>query len=127
MAQGNLSRAAIWLLAAVSTIGLAVSVFDYFWTGNGIHGSLGALIVIGSTLLMAIASAAIAIGFASGRVRSVLAALILLDILGTGFAAYMLEAEILLGLMILALIAWLFSAFSDRRLSRKAATLETAT
>ena len=127
MAHGKLSRAAIWMLAAVSTVALAVSVFNYFWTGNGIHGSLGALIVIGSTLLMAIASAAIAVGFASGRLRSVLAVLILLDILGTGFAAYMLEAQILLGLMILALIAWLFSAFSDRRPSRRASTLEVAT
>jgi glycerol-3-phosphate acyltransferase PlsY len=127
MAQGKFSRAAIWLLVAVSALGLAVSVFNYFWTGNGIHGSLGALIVIGSTLLMALASAAIAVGFARGWVRSVLAVLILLDILGTGFAAYMLEAQILLGLMILALIAWPFSAFSDRRLSRRAATLEAAT
>jgi glycerol-3-phosphate acyltransferase PlsY len=124
--MGKLSRAAIWLLAAVSTLGLAVSVFNYFWTGNGIHGSLGALIVIGSTLLMALASAAIAVGFARGWVRSVLAILILLDILGTGFAAYMLEAQILFGLMILAFIAWAFSAFSDRGLSRRAA-LEAAT
>jgi glycerol-3-phosphate acyltransferase PlsY len=125
--MGKLSRAAIWLLAAVSTLGLAVSVFNYFWTGNGIHGSLGALIVIGSTLLMALASAAIAVGFARGWVRSVLTILIVLDILGTGFAAYMLEAQILFGLMILALIAWAFSAFPDRRLSRRAATLEAAT
>jgi glycerol-3-phosphate acyltransferase PlsY len=125
--MGKLSRAAIWLLTAVSTLGLAVSVFNYFWTGNGIHGSLGVLIVIGSTLLMALASAAIAVGFARGWVRSVLTILIVLDILGTGFAAYMLEAQILLGLMILALIAWAFSAFSDRRLSRRPATLEAAT
>lgn len=125
--MGKRSRAAIWLLAAVSTLGLAVSVFNYFWTGTGIHGSLGALIVIGSTLLMAIASAAIAVGFARGWVRSVLAVLIVLDILGTGFAAYMLEAQILFGLMILALIAWLFSAFSDRRPSGRAAILEAAT
>ena len=124
--MGKLSRAAIWLLAAFSTLGLAVSVFNYFWTGNGIHGSLGALIVVGSTLLMAIASVAIAVGFARGRVRSVLAVLIVLDILGTGFAAYMLEAQILLGLTILALIAWAFSAFSDRRPSRRAANLEAA-
>lgn len=120
----KLSPAAIWLLAAVSTLGLAVSVFNYFWTGNGIHGSLGALVVIGSALLMAVASAAIAVSLARGPVRSVLAVLILLDILGTGFAAYMLEAQILFGLMILALIAWIVSAFSDGRLPARAATLE---
>jgi uncharacterized membrane protein YhdT len=57
----------------------------------------------------------------------VLTILIVLDILGTGFAAYMLEAQILFGLMILALIAWIFSAFSDRRLPGRAATLEAAT
>ena len=125
--MGRLARPAILLLVAVSMLGLVLSVFNYFWIGNGIHGSLGALIVIGSTLLMAIAVAAIALGFARGRVRSVLAVLIVLDILGTGFAAYMLEAQILLGLMILALVAWIFMAFSDGRLPRRAATPEPAT
>ena len=101
-----------WLLFAAAALGLAISVFDYFWPDNGIHGSLGVLIVIGSTALMAIAAAAIASGLARGWLRAILAALILLDILGTGFAAYMLEAEILFGLMVLALIVWLAGVFA---------------
>ena len=121
--QNSAHEATPWLFA-VSVLALAMSTFDLFWTGNGIHGSAGALLVIGSTLLMAIAAAAIAAGLARGPVRSVLAALIVLDILGTGFAAYMLEAWILLGLMFLALIAWLIGAVvggapSRARLSRE--------
>lgn len=119
---------ALQLLFAVSVLGVAVSVFNYFWTGNGIHGSLGALLVIGSTALMALASGAIAVGVARGWIRSLLIALIFLDILGAGFAAYMLEAEILLGLMVLALLAWILNAFAGGGLSqRAAATSEAAT
>jgi quinoprotein glucose dehydrogenase len=120
-------RAGIQPLFIVSALGVAMSIFNYFWTGNGIHGSLGALIVIGSTVLMAIAAAAIAFGVASGWVRSVLAVLILLDILGTGFAAYMLDAWVLVGLMVLAFIAWLVSAFADGRPSRRALASEART
>lgn len=127
MAHAKHARLGILLLVAAATLGLALSVFNYFWTGNGIHGSLGALIVIGSTFLMAVASAAIAAGFANGWVRSVLAALILLDILGTGLAAYMLEAQVLFGFMVVALIAWLFSVLIEGMPSRRAATAEAAT
>ena len=125
MAQRRPTRA-LNLLFAVSALGVAISVFNYFWTGNGIHGSLGALMVIGSTVLMAVAAGAFALGVAAGSTRSVLAALIGLDILGTGFAAYMLEAEILLGLMVLALVAWIFGAFAGGAPSERAAATSEA-
>ena len=110
------------LLVAISMIALAISVFNYFWTGNGIHGSIGALLVIVSTLVMALAAEAACT--ARGPFGSVLFALLLIDILGTGFAAYMLEAEILLGLMVLALVALAWCAVAGAR-SRSAATLRT--
>jgi hypothetical protein len=115
MALAHASRRAVWLLGA-SALGLAASLAYYFAPEDGIDGSLGAGLVIGSTALMVIASAAIALGFARGAIRGVLAALILLDILGSGFAAYMLEANGLIASMALALIAWLYAVFAgDRR------------
>jgi quinoprotein glucose dehydrogenase len=126
MTQGKLARRAILLLLTFSAFGLALSIFNFFWTGNGIHGSIGALIVIGSTALMALSTAAIAFGVVRGWVRIVLAALVFLDILGTGFAAYMLEADVLFGFMVVALVAWLVSAFADVKLPGRAATSEAA-
>ncbi len=114
-------------LVAVSLLALAVSVLDYFLPENGIDGSLGVLLVIGSTLLLTLASAATAFRLARGGMKALLVVLILLDILGTGFAAYMLEAEILLGLMALAFVAWLFGVFVEgRQPAQIAASRETA-
>jgi hypothetical protein len=126
MAQGSLSRGAGWLLVAAAALGLAISIFDFFYTGNGIHGTLGAGIVIGSTALMVIAGVVIALGWARGWVRGLLVALIFLDILGTGFAAYMLEAYILLGIMGLALLAWLFLVLAGGSRRQPLAGVEAA-
>ena len=115
-----------WLLAAVAALGLAASIAYYFWPEDGVEGSLGVEIVIVSTILMTIAAAAVAAGAARRGLRTTLDALILLDILGTGFAAYMLEAEILLGLMVLALVVWLFAAFARATPSRQIASAEAA-
>ena len=40
----------------LSLLALIDSLFNYFWTGNGIHGSEGALLVVVSTLLLALAA-----------------------------------------------------------------------
>ena len=56
--QTNLSRPTDLAMTAVwglSLFGLIDSLFNYFWTGNGIHGSEGALLVIVSTLLLVLA------------------------------------------------------------------------
>ena len=115
MALGRGWRGAVWPLAVAAVLGLAISIFDYFWQDNGIHGTLGVALVIGSTLLMAVASVVIAAGWARGWVRTLLFVLIVIDIFCTGFAAYMLEADILLAPMVLALLAWLFAVFRHRR------------
>jgi hypothetical protein len=119
------SRGAFWGLVAVSVLGLAASLVYYFLPEDGINGSLGVAIVIGSTALMMIASAAIAARFARGWFKWVLAVLILLDILGTGFAAYMLDAYVLLGFMAFAFLVWLFAAFAGPP-ARQLASAEAA-
>ena len=93
------------------------ALFEYFWTGNGIHGTEGALLVVISTLLMAVAAALIGLRVVHGWLSTVLSILLVLDFIGTGLAAYLLEALILLGLDILAAIAWLASFATKRTLS----------
>ena len=103
----------ILLLGAL--IGLAEAIFDYFWTGNGIHGTAGVVLVIVSAALMVLAAGALTLWPAMPRwLRGVLLFLILLDVFGTGLASYMLEAWWLVGAMALALIGWIVHLAADR-------------
>jgi hypothetical protein len=103
-----------WLLALAALVGLGIAVFNDLDTANGIHGSYGALLVIVSTALMLLAALALAIWPRLPRgLRGLLLVLILLDIAGTGFAAYMLEAWWLVGAMSAALLFWLVHLIAD--------------
>ena len=101
--RGDMAMTAVTVL---SVLALIDAVFNYFWTGNGIHGTEGALLVVVSTLLMAIAAGLILERWLHGWVRGLFEILLLLDFVGTAAAAYLLEAWILLALVLLALIAW---------------------
>ena len=101
------SNSAIWAVSLLALLALIDSAFNYFWTGNGIHGTEGALLVVVSTLLLAIAAGVIAAGWVHGWLRGLLQVLIVLDFIGTGVAAYFLEAWILLVLIVLAAIVWI--------------------
>jgi len=97
-----------WLLPLAALIGLGAALFDYFYPDNGIHGTGGVLLVIGSTAVMLIlALALMRSGGAKRWVHGVLLALLIIDIAGTGLAAYLLEAWWILGAMVIALIGWL--------------------
>jgi len=103
---------AMWLLALISLLSLALTIFDYFDTSNGIHGTAGVMLVIVSTALMLIASLVIALWVHRGWVRGVLLFLIVLDIVCTAAAGYFLESDTLMILMLLALICWLGHVFA---------------
>lgn len=103
------------LVCLCGLLALLDSIFNYFWSGNGIHGTEGALLVVGSTLLMLIAAALIATDRVHGWVRVVLEVLLVLDFVGTGLAAYLLEAWVLLVLDILAVAAWVVHALRPAR------------
>lgn len=108
-------RTSVQILIVAAVASLVLSVFNYFWTDNGIHGSAGALLIVISSLLMFLASTALlVIGGMSRGLRGTLVVLILLDILGTGLAAYMLEAYWLVAAMAAALAGWLVRLVSDR-------------
>ncbi len=101
------------ILLGAAAAGLAISIFNYFWTGNGIHGTGGALLVVISSLLLTAAAAALLFAGNMGPgLRGTLAVLTVLDIVGTGLAAYFLEATWLIAAMAVALIGWILRLVS---------------
>jgi hypothetical protein len=94
------------LLFAAAAAGFAIALFDFFWSGNGIHGTVGALLVVISTALMAAATGSFLFAAMPRWLCVTLVVLIVLDIVGTALAAYMLEADILLAVMGLMFIGW---------------------
>jgi len=101
----------------ISVLAFADALFNYFWTGNGIHGTEGALLVVVSTLLMAVAAWLTGAHIVHGWLRTLLVPLLVLDFIGTGLAAYLLEAWILLALDIAATVAWLATLAAPRMTS----------
>jgi quinoprotein glucose dehydrogenase len=102
------TRPVAWLLPLGALIALGAAVFDYFYAGNGIHGSGGVLLVICSTAVMLILSLALVLWRRSpGWVHGLLLVLLVIDIAGTGLASYLLEAWWVFGATVLALIGWL--------------------
>lgn len=104
-------------VAFFSVLGFLDAVFEYFWTENGIHGTEGALLVVVSMFLMAVAVVVIGTRVARGWVGTLLTVLLVLDFVGTGLAAYLLEAWTLLILDVLAAVAWLATFATSRSLS----------
>lgn len=102
------------LLGVGSLISFGAAVFDFVWTGNGIHGTAGALLVVISSALMLVASGALLFVPTMARsLRGVLFLLIVVDIFGTGVAAYFLETWWVVGAIALALIGWLVHMLVD--------------
>lgn len=103
------------LLVVSSGAGLCLSVFDYFFAA-GINRTGGVALVIVSTALMLASSSALALDRSEGQwLRAFLIVALLLDVIGTAFAAYFLEAHLLLAAMVLALIGWIVSVGAGPR------------
>lgn len=114
-----MKRIGALLIIVGSLLGLLISIYNYFSPAGFLSplsdtaGSAGALLVIGSTALMLIAGLVLL----SGRfnVLAIVAiAGVLLDILGTGFAAMLLQSPPLLVAMAVAGIGWLLWVFGPR-------------
>ncbi len=108
----HLDEPGAWLMTAGSALGLLVALIDYFWRGDISH-TRGVLLVIVSSALLLGAALLLAIRAPHGGLGATLVALAGLDILATGFAAWMLEADWLLGLMIVAAVGWIINVFFD--------------
>ena len=109
-----------WAIVVAAAAGLASAIWRYLMLGSGVDHTIGALIVVASSaaLLLAALVLATAAG-ASGWLRGLLVVAVLLDILGTGAAAWFLEGWFLLATMLVALIAWVVMiggrAYAPRR------------
>ena len=113
MGNSKRARGGLWMLLA-SLFAVAVAVYDYNTGSTGIDHSGGVLLVLASCLLM-ILGALMVLAFGSGVVAGIFMFLLLLDILGTGFAAYMLESELIMAAMAIAAIGWLIRVTSPVR------------
>jgi quinoprotein glucose dehydrogenase len=116
MRRDRTTRAALytWLLPLAALVALGAALFDYFWTGNGIHGTGGVLLVIASSAVLLILAAALVLWRRPpGWLRALLLVLLIIDIAGTGLAAYLLEAWWILGAMAVALFGWLIDIPRD--------------
>ena len=114
--SGRFTLYGAWIIAVASAIGFIICLVDYFMPHGDIAHSWGALLVLISTALMVIASLWIALGTLPRWALILFEVLIIFDILGTGFCAYMLESVALLVFMAIALIGWIWHLASDRPL-----------
>jgi len=100
-----------WVVAVAVVLAFVETVLNYFFS-FGIAYSAGALLVVISTLLILVALVTFRIWDSMPRwFAVVLGVLTLLDFVGTAIAGYFLEADLLVLLMLIALVAWLFTAF----------------
>ena len=107
-----------WLMAAAAALGLIVSIVQFYRRGSGVDHTAGALLVIISTALLLAAALVLASVRGGGWWRTLLVALSILGLLGTGVAAWLLHAWILLALMVLALVGWLILSLSPASTAR---------
>lgn len=105
-----------WLMTAAAALGLIDAWIEYVRLGSGIDHTGGALLVIVSSALLVFAGVVLAF-VAPGGWRILFVVLSILDILGTGLAAWFLHAWILLALMAVALVGWLILVFAPGRTS----------
>lgn len=101
-------------VALSALVGLGVSVANYFSRDSGIAGEPGTLLVMASTSLLVLAGFVLATPLGGRALRGFFVVAALLDILGTGFAAYMLESQVLMGAMAISLVGWLVYLFGPR-------------
>jgi hypothetical protein len=112
MSQSTRLRGGLLMLLA-GLIGAAAAAYDYQTVSTGIDHSGGVLLVLGSSLLMVVGALAMLV-LDSGVVAGIFTFLVFLDILGTGFAAHMLESGLIMGAMVLAAIGLLLRTASRR-------------
>jgi hypothetical protein len=106
-------RIGVWLIVLGALLGLAVSIYNYvspvsfLAPDSGIAGTGGAALVVFSTAVLLIFGLML-LGRRWGRgMRAFVLFGALVDIVGTAFAAYLLNSKVLLLLMVLCFIGWL--------------------
>lgn len=106
------SSSGAWLIAAGAGLALLASVHNDVVRSSGIAHSYGALAVVISSALVLVGALALTLLFSPRWLRGIILGLLMLGIVGTGCAAYFLEADVLLALMVLTLFGWIVRVFS---------------
>lgn len=100
-------------MAVAAAAGFMVALVDYLVRGSGIDHTGGALLVTLSSAVLFILGVALARGSVKRQAwRVLLIVLAIIDVLGTGVAAYFLHAWWLLAFMALAVIGWAVLSFA---------------
>ncbi|HEY1933277.1 MAG TPA: hypothetical protein VGG99_14795 [Acetobacteraceae bacterium] len=103
------------LLAAAAAAGTALSIYAYF-NSEAINHTAGVLLVIATTAAMVIAALAVAgLHFLPRWLRALSLVLLLIDVIGTGIAAWFLETQLLIAFMGVALLGWLLHLIAGPR------------
>jgi hypothetical protein len=101
------------LVVAASLLGLVIACYDFVTPDTGIDHSGGVELVIISTALMLCAAAAAAL-IGSRLLAGILIFLIVLDIAGTGTAAWFLESWLMMAAMALVALGLISHARARR-------------
>jgi hypothetical protein len=115
-----MKRRGAFLIALGAGLGLAVSIYNYFSPIGFLSpvsdtaGTPGALLVIGSTAIMLVAGLVLATEPRSRLLTWFAVIGCLIDIIGTGFAAMLLDSTPLLVCMAISAVGWLLWIFGPR-------------
>ncbi|TPW29633.1 hypothetical protein [Pararhizobium mangrovi] len=102
------------LMFVAALAAVVIAIYDFVNTGNGIAYSYGAgLVLVVSVLILLGALVMVFLWNKPAWLSGILYVLLLLGILGNGFAAYMLAAYWLAIAMVVALIGWFVHATID--------------
>lgn len=115
MARGGAKVLGAWLLAAVAVLGLAVSMYIYLTPESGVAGTPGAILVMVSTALLLLAALLLIWDGMPRWLSVVFVVLAALDLIGTAVAGWMLNSQILAGLMVIGALGWIVYVFGKRR------------
>lgn len=103
----------VWLLLASSLAGLLVAAINTFSEGNGIAYTPGTYLVLFSTSMLVLGSLLLFMPRMPRWLDGLISALLLIGLLGTAFAAYLLMAYVLIAIMAVVLLAWLIHVLAD--------------
>ncbi len=101
------------LILAGALGGAAVAIYNYLTPLTGVTGSIGALIVVASSVLLIIAGLLIQLSQPGGW-RTLLRVLVVLGAIGTGLAAYFLHEWWLIAAMVIVLVGVILDVSTTR-------------
>lgn len=121
MSQSKSSRSGAIVLFVASLAGFAIALYAYITPLTGVNDTLGALIVILATIILAIL--ALVLMAVTGRgARNALRVLILLGLVGTFFAGLLLHQWWIGVAMVVGLVGLILDMVRPARIARPAHT-----